>query len=79
MSATTGPIATSGATEGRLYLRRLDLAAVAAGDSEANREYQALVRRGAVPARRRVRHEHGLRGQHVADLSEAVHDQRRAG
>jgi histidinol dehydrogenase len=49
VSATTGPVATAGPTEGRLYLRRLDLAAVAAGDPEANREYQSLVRRGAVP------------------------------
>ena len=32
-----------------LRLRRLDLAAVAAGDPDARRDYAALVRRGAVP------------------------------
>jgi histidinol dehydrogenase len=41
--------ATSGASGDPLRLRRLDLAAVAAGDPDANREYAALVRRGAVP------------------------------
>jgi histidinol dehydrogenase len=40
---------TSGAPGDPLRLRRLDLAAVAAGDTDANREYAALVRRGAVP------------------------------
>jgi histidinol dehydrogenase len=40
--------ATSGAPGDQLRLRRLDLAAVAAGDPETNREYVALVRRGAV-------------------------------
>jgi len=34
---------------GRLRLRRLDLAAVAAGDPESRREHDALIRRGAVP------------------------------
>ena len=45
MSTTTPPQATGGI----LRLRRLDLAALAAGDLDARRDYTALVRRGAVP------------------------------
>lgn len=37
------------ATQPSLQLRRLDLAAVAAGDTDARLEYATLVRRGAVP------------------------------
>ncbi len=52
-AATPERAATSeavAAPEGaRLRLRRLDLAAVAAGNEEVRREYAALVRRGAVP------------------------------
>jgi histidinol dehydrogenase len=49
VSTTTGSIAPSGAPGDRLRLRRLDLAALASGDPGARREYQSLVRRGAVP------------------------------
>lgn len=48
MSATTDSVAP-GALGERLRLRRLDLAAVAADDPEARREYRSLVRRCAVP------------------------------
>lgn len=48
MSPTTGSV-TQGALGERLRLRRLDLAAVAAGEPAARREYASLVRRGAVP------------------------------
>ena len=44
--STTSPAPAANQT---LRLRRLDLAAVAAGDPAARREYAALVRRGAVP------------------------------
>jgi histidinol dehydrogenase len=49
--ATTPPIpvAVIRDASGRLRLRRLDLAAVAAGDLDARREHDALIRRGAVP------------------------------
>ena len=49
MAATTSPTTMSADPENRLRLRRLDLAAVAAGDPEACREHEALIRRGAVP------------------------------
>jgi histidinol dehydrogenase len=45
---TTSPTAMPADPDGRLRLRRLDLAAVAAGDPEARREHDALIRRGAV-------------------------------
>jgi histidinol dehydrogenase len=51
-AAGSGPTATAAATSGpntRLSLRRLDLAAVAAGDPDARRDHDTLVRRGAVP------------------------------
>ena len=47
MSATSPT--TPGLAAGSLRLRRLDLAAVAAGDADACRAHDALVRRGAVP------------------------------
>jgi histidinol dehydrogenase len=43
------PAATPSAGAGRFRLTRLDLSAVAAGDTDACREHDALVRRGAVP------------------------------
>jgi histidinol dehydrogenase len=47
-ATTNGPADTAPAIE-PLRLRRLDLAAVAAGDPDARLHYAALVRRGAVP------------------------------
>jgi histidinol dehydrogenase len=48
--ASTDPAASApDASAAPFRLRRLDLAAVAAGDPEARREHRALVRRGAVP------------------------------
>lgn len=48
-AAPATPAATGVPEPAGLRLRRLDLAAVAAGDEDARREYVALVRRGAVP------------------------------
>jgi histidinol dehydrogenase len=48
-TATPAPAALPAGAEDRLRLRRLDLAAVAAGNPEARREHDALIRRGAVP------------------------------
>jgi histidinol dehydrogenase len=46
--ARQGPVATTDLST-PFRLRRLDLAVVAAGDLDARRDYDALVRRGAVP------------------------------
>ena len=46
--ARQGPVATTDPST-PFRLRRLDLAVVAAGDLDARRDYDALVRRGAVP------------------------------
>ena len=45
--STTRPIELPTPTAFRL--RHLDLAAVAAGDPEARRDHDALIRRGAIP------------------------------
>jgi histidinol dehydrogenase len=47
--ATTSPATGSAGPANPLRLRRLDLAAVAAGEADANRWHRALIRRGAVP------------------------------
>ena len=49
VSGTAAATGTAAADGGPLRLRRLDLAAVAAGDPEAVALRDALVRRGAVP------------------------------
>lgn len=48
-TAKTSPTTAPADPSSRLRLRRLDLAAVAAGDPEASREHDALIHRGAVP------------------------------
>ena len=49
-SPSSPPPAEASTTDTAAFrLRRLDLASVAAGEPEAQREYRALVRRGAVP------------------------------
>jgi histidinol dehydrogenase len=47
--STSTPTTRQPAAAAPLRLRRLDLAAVAAGDPDARRHHDALIRRGAVP------------------------------